>query len=113
MAFILYSVSARCVCVFFSVTSISFMGGLLGGQDSATSALTRSKGLLLIVSPPMPNAGRSDSKLYCASTRAGPVVQWRLPFLSHWLRGGSKLTFRALLVYGKLSLLDLYRLSQS
>ena len=34
--------------------STSFVGDLQDGQDRATSALTRSKGLLLIVSPVMP-----------------------------------------------------------
>ena len=40
--------------IYFSVRSTSFMGNLQGGQDRATSALTRSQGVLMIVSPPMP-----------------------------------------------------------
>ncbi len=39
--------------IYFSVRSTSFMGNQQGAQDRATSALTRSKGLLLIVSPHM------------------------------------------------------------
>ena len=35
--------------IYFSVRSTSFMGDLQGAQDRATSALTRSKGLLLLI----------------------------------------------------------------
>ena len=40
--------------VYINTKYSDFMGDVLGGQDRATSALSRSLGVMVIISPPMP-----------------------------------------------------------
>ena len=72
----------------YSVRSTSFMGDLQGGQDRAASALTRSQGLLMTVSPPMPAGLIANFIAPAHACKSSMHVRdhWRTP--SFWLIAG-------------------------
>ena len=80
------------VTICFAVRSTSLMGDLQGGQDRATSAFTRSKGLLLMVYPPMPDGLIANLIVLAHACGSSMRIRdyWRMPSLwSTYVNGAS------------------------